>query len=366
MEDQLATLKTRLDLITRVATGGLWEMELNDHESMGEGTPVWWSDQFLASLGYSSRVDFPGFFGSLVRLLHPDDAPTAVKALMGRVNDRPIPLPCETVCRLKCRDGFYRWFQMRVEVLRSGNGMPLRIAGSLACVDDEIRRNDDLDKTHSRLELSREIISDGLWDMELVGGDPAHPQAKFWFSPQFRRLLGFETEEEFPNRAESYVSRLHPDDLDAAYKAFNEHLQDRTGKTPYDVEYRCLCKDGEFRWFRARGQTKRSADGTPLRSVGALSELNTRVLAEEANARRDRYQRKLEGSIKDISKIVDSIEQIARQTNLIALNAAVEAARAGPAGRGFAVIAGEIRQLSTRTTEATNQISRIRTQLSRE
>jgi methyl-accepting chemotaxis protein len=84
--------------------------------------------------------------------------------------------------------------------------------------------------------------------------------------------------------------------------------------------------------------------------LGAILEMFVQKQESDVHANLERVQRL--HAVKALAPLVDEISAVARQTNFLAINAAIEAARAGESGRGFAVLAAEIRQLSNRTGSA--------------
>lgn len=243
--------------------------------------------------------------------------------------------------------------------------------------------------TEERYQLMIHASDIGLWDTEVEAGDPVNPNNAFWWSDEFRHMLGFTDERDFPNRLDSWASRLHPEDSDRTLTAFANHLNDHSGRTPYDLEYRLALKNGTYRWFRASGATKRDSRGVPLRVAGTLHDIDrTKELVDNASDTAERLRgtssslasvsddmatasqravaavnasaermKKLDQSSTKIGEVVELITKIAQQTNLLALNATIEAARAGDAGKGFAVVANEVKDLANETSDATSDIA---------
>jgi PAS domain S-box-containing protein len=113
-----------------------------------------------------------------------------------------------------------------------------------------------------------------MWDVEISSSDPFYPNNKFTWSQEFRSMLGFNDENDFPNILSSWIDRIHPEDKEKTLNAFAAHFNDYTGKTPYDVEYRLMLKNGNYRYFHIFGTTLRDRDGVPLRVAGAIMDID--------------------------------------------------------------------------------------------
>ncbi len=111
-------------------------------------------------------------------------------------------------------------------------------------------------------------------------------------------------------------------------------------------------------------QSSTESNNTTSEGVAAVEDTIQGIQEQVENSRKDaEYIQALVNQAENIGAIVNTIDDIASQTNLLALNAAIEAARAGEAGKGFAVVADEVRALASRTSKSTQEITRMVSQI---
>ncbi len=123
------------------------------------------------------------------------------------------------------------------------------------------------------IRVMHEALKSGMWGMEF--NEEGKMTSVEW-SPEFRKMIGYTDENDFPNKLESWSERLHPDDKARVLKEFNDTISDYSGEKNYDVEYRFKVKSGEWRWFHAIGRLLRRESGIPLSYVGIFVDITAR------------------------------------------------------------------------------------------
>ncbi|MCR5211682.1 MAG: PAS domain-containing protein [Lachnospiraceae bacterium] len=362
-------------------------------DEQGNQSSIRFTDEMRRCLGYSKN-ELEDTVESLARIIHPDDNERVFAAYGAAIADKNAKYDVDY--RLLMKNGEYKLCHAAGEVVRRANGTPEFFIGTFTDIQEQYDTRVRLEHNDRRQGAVERMMLEGSWSMDLTRYKIDDPDSPMVFSDQFKKILGFSNPSEFPDVMNSWITRIHPDDVSSASAAMGQQLSDPSGKTVFDMEYRMRHKDGEYRWVRASSTVVWSSDKTtPLMAAGTILDITeqkknqlrfkeemapnieslrngitgiSKTVETAASQMKDVADKQaiVSESAKSIEKAVDSsmeiissIQAIADQTNLLSLNASIEAARAGEAGRGFAVVATEVSNLSNSTKETTQNISGI-------
>lgn len=162
------------------------------------------------------------------------------------------------------------------------------VGSQMAIAIERKTAEERLQDSERRLRLATESSNTGLWDWDLQTN-------LTWYSPQWKRQIGYE-DPEISDGFEEWLSRIHPDDLSQATTRVKTYLEGRLPR--YESEFRIRHKDGSYRWVLAQGSLITDHQGVPLRMLGSHVDITERKKAEEAlRESEERYRQLFEGSV---------------------------------------------------------------------
>ncbi len=130
---------------------------------------------------------------------------------------------------------------------------------------------DQIERERTAMNNIHDAMGSGLWSMEF--NTNAEIISCTW-SDVFRKMVGYNNEEDFPNRMEAWSDLLHEEDKERTLKEYWDTVYDYTNEKTYDVEYRLLTRHAGWRWFHAAGRLSRREDGSPVMFVGLFLDID--------------------------------------------------------------------------------------------
>lgn len=244
------------------AQAGSWHWNIATDDA--EVDPVW-----CAAHGLDS-CEGKDHFARWERYIHPDDVAefrARATELRGGRSDS-----FEAEYRILTQHSTWLWILQRGHVTATDDaGNAIRAGGICLEIDDRKRAEVALQENESRLATALWGAQAAFWQWEIT--KDAEIRSPLWFA-----MTGY-SRDEWNSIRQPWTDRLHPDDVEGAWKTLHEHLEGRT--QTLEVEYRLRVASGEYKWMVDRGRVSEwDFDGKPTRAIGVSLDIDKQKLAE--------------------------------------------------------------------------------------
>ena len=219
------------------------------------------NQRFCDILGYQESEMLALTFRDIT---HPEDLGSDL-ALVEQLRDGTIS-NYSIEKRYISKNGNIVWAKLTVSLVRLPDGTPDYYIAVVEDITQRLAAEDALRASEERFYLAARGTNDGLWDWDIATG-------AVWYAARFKELLGYADQDEFPHEFATFEQHLHPEDNARTMETLRLHLEEQQ---PYDVEYRLRTRSGQYRWFRARGESIADDAGRPVRMAGSIQDVTSR------------------------------------------------------------------------------------------
>lgn len=278
-----------IEQITTGMPGGFFIYHADGDEQL-----IYANQALIHIFGCNNLEEFKEYTGfTFPGLVHPEDLDATEQSIRQQIVTYSSDLDYVEY-RILRKDGSVRWiedyghfvhtdiygdiFYVFVEDATERHLKAIDDARTARLAQERLEALEALEHETTALKLVHEILRSGMWNMEF---NQKGEMIRVFWSQEFRAMIGYHDEQDFPNVLSSWSDLLHPDDRDRVLKQYYAAIEDYTGKSIYDAEYRLLTRDRGYRWFRARGKLSRRKDGTPITYVGMFVDITERKEKDE-------------------------------------------------------------------------------------
>ncbi|MFD1887056.1 methyl-accepting chemotaxis protein [Paenibacillus wenxiniae] len=392
VQRQNVNLNQSLQLVSGALGVAMWDVYLVGGQVTHPDNQYIWSNDFRTLLGGYTMAQLPNTIEGFTQYLHPDDIERVMQFIVEYVEGGTGQEFYDATYRVFTPNGDIRWIHSTAKAILDQRGVPIRVSGASVDVTERKQKDEQMKMLIERYDLIDSVMVEGPWEINIVDGNMQNPNNTIWYSTQFRNVLGFQDEHDFPNKLSSWNELIHPEDAERANREFVEKM---IGGKPVGrgtgVKYRLRNRQGHYRWYESSANAAFNEQGKIRRVAGTLRDITHEQTRDEVAQGITERIGQLSQSIGEMTTAIGSvteqaqhiaetqeksmaaanqvgtsaeetknvsafIREIANQTNMLGLNAAIEAARAGEMGRGFSVVADEVRKLALNSAHATENI----------